>query len=96
MLSKVQNFKSKGECYDDIASVVAASRSEQEYPTPVDVLTVRNRRGRGYTDLKTLFKILQKNEIHYDKITLSFCRSHLLKSLLSTKANPCYKAFMVE
>ncbi|MGB7127849.1 MAG: putative adhesin [Candidatus Rhabdochlamydia sp.] len=96
MLSKFQNFESNHEGYDDIARIVAASRSEQEYPESVDILTARNRRGRGNADLKTLFKTLQKNEIHYDKITLAFCRSNLLKSLLSTKADPCYKAFMVE
>lgn len=91
-LSKYQNYKSNGESYEDIARIVAASRSEQNYSEPVDILTVRKRIGRGYPDLKALFKTLQKNEIHYDTITLSFCRSNIL---LPLRFISCYEASKV-
>jgi hypothetical protein len=90
-LSKFQSVKDGGESYYDIVRVVAGSGSQEDYPEPVDILTVRNRkRNRGKRDLKTLFKTLQQYEIQYDKITLSFCRSNSLKVLLPTKFNPCY------
>ena len=57
MLAKFQKFENTHENYNNVARIVAASRSEREYyPGSVDILTVRNRRGMGYSDLKTLLK----------------------------------------
>jgi hypothetical protein len=47
---------------------------------PVDVLTIRNRVGMLSPNLEDLFKSLQNHEIHYDRITLLFCRSNALLS----------------
>ncbi|VHO03123.1 DUF6543 domain-containing protein [Candidatus Rhabdochlamydia sp. T3358] len=85
-LSKYQTFETGGESYLDIAQIINSSR--HPFPNiygigfnPVDVLTIRNRRGRPHPNLEDVFKSLQSHGIHYDRITLEFCRSKM--SLLS-------------
>ncbi|MGL5626521.1 MAG: dermonecrotic toxin domain-containing protein [Candidatus Rhabdochlamydia sp.] len=81
-LSKYQKFGVGEESYLDIAQTIHHSR--HPYPNiykigfqPVDILTIRNRRGKILPTLADVFKSLKSNDIHYDRITLEFCRSKM-------------------
>ncbi|VHO03144.1 hypothetical protein RHT_00759 [Candidatus Rhabdochlamydia sp. T3358] len=95
-LSKYQTFEVGGESYLDIAQLVG--RSRHPFPhiygiglDPVDVLTVRNRRGMIPPNLEDVFKSLQNNGIHYERITLEFCRANIFLSMSKTKTPPSYR-----
>ncbi|MGL4539635.1 MAG: dermonecrotic toxin domain-containing protein [Candidatus Rhabdochlamydia sp.] len=84
-LRKFQNFGIGQESYLDIVQIVHHSR--HPFPNiykigfkPVDVLTIRNRRGMSLPTLRDVFEALQSRGIHYDRITLEFCRSKPLST----------------
>ncbi len=86
-LHKYQKFGAGQESYLDIVQIVHHSR--HPFPSiykigfkPVDVLTVRNRGGMLPPTLKDVFESLQSRGIHYDRITLEFCRANQKKSLI--------------
>lgn len=84
-LSKFQS--PYGESYQDISHVVRNSnqspfRNTLSAPTPMDVLTVRNRFGMAPPALEQLFNALSEAGIHYDRILLLHCRCSAFKSLL--------------
>lgn len=86
----VSKFQNAGdiyqETYDDICDVVSNSNSSpfrgQLPPTPIDVLTVRNRFGMRPPNLEELFTTLAAQGIHYDKILLVHCRCTTINALL--------------
>lgn len=74
------------ESYRDIGNVVRHSRQSpffgQLMPTPMDVLTVRNRFGMRNPTLQDLFGALNRQGIHYDHILLLHCRCSAVSSML--------------
>jgi hypothetical protein len=74
------------ESYRDIGNVVRHSHQSpffgQLMPTPMDVLTVRNRFGHRNPSLQELFAALSKQGIHYDHILLLHCRCSAVNSLM--------------
>lgn len=91
-LSKFQSPYS--ESYQDISHVVRNSnqspfRNTLLSPTPMDVLTVRNRFGMAPPSLEQLFSALSEAGIHYDRILLLHCRCSAFKSLLGVA--PVYR-----
>ncbi|WP_459199994.1 dermonecrotic toxin domain-containing protein [Pseudomonas tremae] len=91
-LSKFQS--ATDETYDEIARVVGNSRASPLQgwlpPTPMDVLTVRNRFGMTPPSLADLFNSLSAQGIHYDRILLVHCRCAAFSALLSRA--PVYHA----
>lgn len=91
-LSKFQTATS--ESYDEIASVVGNSRASPLRgwlpPTPMDVLTVRNRFGMPPPSLADLFESLSIQGIHYDRILLVHCRCAAISALMNR--SPVYHA----
>ena len=88
-LTKYQKFGSGKESYLDVVQLVNRSRNtlpivEEIGLEPIDVLTVRNRIGKLPPNLEDLFKSLQSHGIHYDRITLAFCRSNAILSGFSS------------
>ncbi|MCQ9422521.1 hypothetical protein NRB16_03130 [Pseudomonas sp. LJDD11] len=80
-------YQSAGaESYDDVGRTVRNSNSGffsgQLPPTPMDVLTVRNRFGRLPATLDELFGNLFQQGIHYDRILLVHCRCAALQGLI--------------
>jgi hypothetical protein len=75
-----------GESYRDISHIVRNSNQSPLLnslpPTPMDVLTVRNRFGMPAPTLDRLFNALSEAGIHYDRILLVHCRCSAFKSLL--------------
>ncbi|MGL4539634.1 MAG: dermonecrotic toxin domain-containing protein [Candidatus Rhabdochlamydia sp.] len=91
-LSKYQRFGVGEESYLDIVRTIHHSR--HPFPDiykmgfqPVDILTIRNRRGKTLPTLADILKSLKSNGIHYDRITLEFCRS----KISSSAATPALK-----
>ena len=86
-LAKFQHFA--GESYEIIADTVTASRlkTSQDF---VDILTVRNRYGSLNPDLEDLFEQMRIHNIHYDRITLMFCRSNQLRERISSRLVPFF------
>lgn len=74
------------ESYRDISNVVRHSNQSplfgQLMPTPMDVLTVRNRFGTLNPTLQELFGALAVHGIHYDHILLLHCRCSVVSSML--------------
>lgn len=74
------------ESYADVSRLVRDSNSGlfsgQLPPTPMDVLTVRNRFGSLPATLDELFGNLFRQGIHYDRILLVHCRCAALQGLL--------------
>lgn len=74
------------ESYADVSRLVRDSNSGlfsgQLPPTPMDVLTVRNRFGSLPATLDELFGNLFQKGIHYDRILLVHCRCAALQGLL--------------
>lgn len=94
-LAKYQKFAAGREDYLGIAKIVSHSR--HPFPIvdeiglqPVDILTIRNRRGMFHPNLKDVFQSLENHGIHYDRITLEFCRSNMLKHALKYRAATLY------
>ncbi|WP_024671900.1 dermonecrotic toxin domain-containing protein [Pseudomonas syringae] len=91
-LSKFQT--TTDETYNEIARVVSHSRASPLRgwlpPTPMDVLTVRNRFGMLPPSLADLFESLSVQGIHYDRILLVHCRCAAISALLSRA--PVYHA----
>ncbi|WP_419247812.1 putative adhesin, partial [Pseudomonas syringae] len=91
-LSKFQT--TTDETYNEIARVVSHSRASPLRgwlpPTPMDVLTVRNRFGMLPPSLADLFDSLSVQGIHYDRILLVHCRCAAISALLSRA--PVYHA----
>ncbi|MGB7127821.1 MAG: putative adhesin, partial [Candidatus Rhabdochlamydia sp.] len=86
-LSKYQKFGFGEESYLDIVQIVNRSRNtlpliHEVGLKPVDVLTIRNRGGIFSPNLKDVFTSLQNYGIHYDRITLDFCRSNAFLSMI--------------
>ncbi|MFJ4142338.1 dermonecrotic toxin domain-containing protein [Pseudomonas sp. NPDC089734] len=83
-LSKFQTVSD--ETYQDIAHIVRNSNispfKNQLPPTPMDVLTVRNRFAMNAPTLDDLFQTLFAQGIHYDRILLVHCRCAALDVLL--------------
>ncbi|KTB73877.1 MULTISPECIES: dermonecrotic toxin domain-containing protein [Pseudomonas] len=83
-LSKFQT--ASYETYDDIARVVGNSNASPLKgwlpPTPMDVLTVRNRFGKAPPSLSDLFHSLSTQGIHYDRVLLVHCRCAAISALL--------------
>jgi len=75
-----------GESYRDISHIVRNSNQSPFMstlpPSPMDVLTVRNRFGMPPPTLERLFDALFETGIHYDRILLVHCRCSAFKSLL--------------
>ena len=75
-----------GESYRDISHIVRNSNQSPFMstlpPSPMDVLTIRNRFGMPTPTLERLFDALFETGIHYDRILLVHCRCSALKSLL--------------
>jgi hypothetical protein len=75
-----------GETYRDISHIVRNSNGSPLMgslpPTPMDVLTVRNRFGMPAPTLERLFNALSEAGIHYDRILLVHCRCSAFKSVL--------------
>ncbi|MEK7340338.1 MAG: DUF6543 domain-containing protein, partial [Verrucomicrobiota bacterium] len=92
-LTKYQKFGAAQENYLDIVQIINHSRHpflniyEMGFK-PVDVLTIRNRGGMLPPNLKDVFTSLKNHGIHYDKITLEFCRSNIFLSTI--KRAPIY------
>jgi len=82
-----------GESYRDISHIVRNSHQSPFMstlpPSPMDVLTVRNRFGMAPPTLEKLFSALFETGIHYDRILLVHCRCSAFKSLLGMA--PVYK-----
>jgi hypothetical protein len=76
------------ESYRVIANVVTESRMSTQ--SPVDILTVRNRYGLLNPDIEDLFQAMRTFKIHYNKITLLFCRSNQLKEKISERLVPTF------
>lgn len=78
----------QGESYRDISHIVRNSNQSPFMstlpPTPMDVLTIRNRFGMPHPTLETLFKALADTGIHYDRILLVHCRCSLFQGLKGT------------
>lgn len=76
----------QGESYRDISHIVRNSNQSPFMstlpPSPMDVLTVRNRFGMPPPTLERLFDALFETGIHYDRILLVHCRCSAFKSLL--------------
>jgi hypothetical protein len=76
----------QGESYRDISHIVRNSNQSPFMstlpPSPMDVLTVRNRFGMPPPTLERLFDVLFETGIHYDRILLVHCRCSAFKSLL--------------
>jgi hypothetical protein len=74
------------ESYRDISNIVRHSHQSpffgQLMPTPMDVLTVRNRFGMSNPGLQDLFGALSRQGIHYDHILLVHCRCPAISSLM--------------
>ncbi|RMO96397.1 hypothetical protein ALQ33_04759 [Pseudomonas syringae pv. philadelphi] len=91
-LSKFQT--ASDETYDEIARVVGNSQASSLRgwlpPTPMDVLTVRNRFGMPPPSLADLFDSLSIQGIHYDRILLVHCRCAAVSALLGRA--PVYHA----
>ncbi|QXG29483.1 dermonecrotic toxin domain-containing protein [Pseudomonas viridiflava] len=91
-LSKFQTLHN--EPYGDIANIVRNANASPLLghlpPTPMDVLTVRNRFGMPSPTLSNLFNTLSAQGIHYDKILLVHCRCAAIASVLQRA--PVYKA----
>ncbi|RMV81091.1 hypothetical protein ALP03_02223 [Pseudomonas amygdali pv. tabaci] len=89
-LSKFQT--TSYETYDDIARVVGDSNASPLKgwlpPTPMDVLTVRNRFGKTPPSLSDLFNSLSTQGIHYDRVLLVHCRCAAISALL--RRTPVY------
>ncbi|EGH13479.1 hypothetical protein Pgy4_14386, partial [Pseudomonas savastanoi pv. glycinea str. race 4] len=89
-LSKFQT--TSYETYDDIARVVGNSNASPLKgwlpPTPMDVLTVRNRFGKTPPSLSDLFNSLSTQGIHYDRVLLVHCRCAAISALL--RRTPVY------
>lgn len=84
-LAKFQGYEAGQENYLELVHIVNLSRHPapiiyQIGIKPVDVLTIRNRRGRFFPNLRDVFTSLQRNGIHYERITLEFCRSSIFSS----------------
>lgn len=75
-----------GETYRDISHIVRNSNQSPFMstlpPSPMDVLTIRNRFGMPTPTLERLFDALFETGIHYDRILLVHCRCSAFKSLL--------------
>ena len=82
-----------GESYRDISHIVRNSHRSPFMstlpPSPMDVLTIRNRFGMAPPTLEKLFNALFEAGIHYDRILLVHCRCSAFKSLLGMA--PVYK-----
>jgi hypothetical protein len=82
------------ESYRDISNVVRHSHQSpffgQLMPTPMDVLTVRNRFGTRNPSLQDLFEALAGHGIHYDHILLLHCRCSAISSALGR--SPAFSA----
>lgn len=82
------------ESYRDISYVVHHSNQSpffgQLMPTPMDVLTVRNRFGARNPTLQDLFETLAGHGIHYDHILLLHCRCSAISSVLGR--SPAFSA----
>lgn len=91
-LSKFQS--ERYESYRDISNVVRQSHQSpffgQLMPTPMDVLTVRNRFGTRNPNLQDLFETLAGHGIHYDHILLLHCRCSAISSALGR--SPAFSA----
>ncbi|VHO03852.1 DUF6543 domain-containing protein [Candidatus Rhabdochlamydia sp. T3358] len=88
-LTKYQKFGPGKESYLDVVQLVNRSRNtlpiiEEIGLEPIDVLTIRNRIGKIPPNLDDLFKSLQNHGIHYNRITLAFCRSNTILSGLNS------------
>jgi len=91
-IGKIKNYtlgkfqSDRHESYRDIGNVVRHSRQSpffgQLMPTPMDVLTVRNRFGTRNPTLQDLFETLAGHGIHYDYILLLHCRCSAISSAL--------------
>ncbi|WP_024647342.1 dermonecrotic toxin domain-containing protein [Pseudomonas syringae] len=91
-LSKFQTISD--EPYEEIARVVRNSNALPFKgwlpPTPMDVLTVRNRFGMPPPSLADLFSSLSIQGIHYDRILLVHCRCAAISAAL--RRAPVYHA----
>lgn len=91
-LAKFQTLHN--EPYGDIANVVRNANASPLLghlpPTPMDVLTVRNRFGMTSPTLADLFSTLSAHGIHYDKILLVHCRCAAIAAVLQRA--PVYRA----
>ncbi len=94
-LSKFQT--AADESYQDIANVVRNSNASPLRgwlpPTPMDVLSIRNRFGMTPPSLADLFDTLSAQGIHYDRILLVHCRCAAISSML--RRAPVYHAASV-
>ncbi|WP_122314477.1 dermonecrotic toxin domain-containing protein [Pseudomonas cichorii] len=83
-LSKFQT--TTDETYQDIAHIVRNSNvspfRHSLPPTPMDILTVRNRFAMSAPSLEELFNTLWELGIHYDRILLVHCRCSAIDELL--------------
>jgi hypothetical protein len=99
-VGKIKNYtlgkfqSERYESYRDISNVVRHSRQSpffgQLMPTPMDVLSVRNRFGTRNPTLQDLFETLAGQGIHYDHILLLHCRCSAISSALGR--SPAFSA----
>ncbi|HEV3269412.1 MAG TPA: hypothetical protein VGZ69_02045 [Candidatus Rhabdochlamydia sp.] len=99
-LSEFLGFKEREKSYRSIADLVARSRiptSIEEGQKPIDIETIYNRFDiltipSHYVpldfSLKNLFQIMEEYGISYQRITLSFFRSHELTSVIYYELDP--------
>ncbi|QHF04740.1 hypothetical protein N015_20950 [Pseudomonas asturiensis] len=91
-LAKFQTLHN--EPYGDIANIVRNANASPLLghlpPTPMDVLTVRNRFGMPSPTLADLFSTLSAQGIHYEKILLVHCRCAAIAAMLQRA--PVYRA----